>query len=114
VTAKIGATAASRLVEIVREALNGPAEAPALCFDGQWINWGTMRTSANAVNDALLAAGVEPEMPVGFAPRSRPGSAAALLALLAAERPIVMVYVYKSAAAICACLVCQVTGVTVT
>jgi acyl-CoA synthetase (AMP-forming)/AMP-acid ligase II len=96
-TPKSGATAGSRLVDIVRTVLNGPANAPALCFDGQWIDWGAVRATADAVNDALIAAGVGPEMPVGFAPRNRPGFTAALLALLAAERPIVMVYAYQSA-----------------
>jgi acyl-CoA synthetase (AMP-forming)/AMP-acid ligase II len=89
-------------VEIVRAVLNQPAATPALCFDGEWLDWGTLRATADAVNDALTAAGVEPGVAVGFAPRNRPAFIAALLGLLAAERSIIMVYAYQSAEAMAA------------
>jgi long-chain acyl-CoA synthetase len=59
-----------------------------------------MADRGRQMSDALAAAGVPDDAPIGLIPRNRPLSVAALLELLIAGRSIVMIYAFQSAAAI--------------
>jgi long-chain acyl-CoA synthetase len=85
-----------QLHEIMRAALERAAGTRAIEFQGQWYTWGWLKTVADRLDEALGAAGVGRGMPVGLVPRNRPAFAAALLALIATRRPIVMIYAFQS------------------
>jgi len=91
-----------KLVEVVNATLNGDPSARAIHFDGRWLTWGTMQTTARALEKALQDAGVDQRAPVALVPRTKPGFIAALLGLFANVRSIVMVYSYQSPAAVAA------------
>ena len=88
------------LPDIVSAALKGPPDALAMIFHGEAVSWGYVARVADAIEAALTDAGIGPCTPVGLAPRNRPAFCAALLALLAGRRTIVMVYAFQSQAAI--------------
>ncbi|WP_328806440.1 class I adenylate-forming enzyme family protein [Novosphingobium aerophilum] len=82
---------------LVQAALARDPASPAMAFAGEWIDWGTLCTTANRIAGALDEAGVAPDAPVGLVPRNRPEAIAALLALLAAGRSVRMIYAFQSA-----------------
>src|SRR5712672_1272832 len=92
----------SRLATVVRGILDGPPDVSAFQYKGEWIAWGKIRALADSVEKALQAAGVNPGVPVALTPRNRPGILAALLALLAADRPVMMIHSYQSPEAMAA------------
>lgn len=73
-----------------------PAQ-PAIEFEGRWVDWGEIRSIADAVLQALDASGIAPDAPIAFVPRNQPSAIAALLALLAQGRTIRMIYPFQSA-----------------
>jgi acyl-CoA synthetase (AMP-forming)/AMP-acid ligase II len=95
------------LSDTVSAALQGHPADLAMEFHGQSVPWGYVETVAAAVDAALTAAGIGPCTPVGMAPRNRPSFCAALLALLAGRRSIVMVYAFQSQTAMAADLARQ-------
>jgi long-chain acyl-CoA synthetase len=88
------------LHEVVTEALSGDPDEVALEFKGEDVNWRYLRSVADAVNAVLDRAGLGESAQIGFVPRNRPAFAAALLALLAKRRSVIMVYAFQSPKAI--------------
>ncbi|MBC2660355.1 AMP-binding protein [Novosphingobium flavum] len=82
---------------LVQAALTRDPASPAMAFAGEWIDWATLRATADRIAGALDEAGVAPDAPVGLVPRNRPEAIAALLALLAAGRSVRMIYAFQSA-----------------
>lgn len=74
--------------------------SPAIEYQGRWHDWTELAVLARSLWAALDASGIDPQAPVAFAPRNRPSSVAALLALLATGRTIRMVYAFQSSAGI--------------
>ncbi len=75
-------------------------DSAAIEYQGRWHDWAELAVLARTLWNALDACGIDPEAPVAFAPRNRPSSVAALLALLATGRTIRMVYAFQSSAGI--------------
>jgi long-chain acyl-CoA synthetase len=80
----------------ISEALSRDPEGRAIRFQGEWRDWGWLRSRAEGLERVLAEAGLGPDDPVGFAPHNRPEFVAALLGLLASGRHIVMIYAYQS------------------
>lgn len=80
--------------------LNSYGPAPCIEFEGTWRSGDDVIAYIAAVHDQLCRAGIGPGEPVGLVVRNRVPHAAAVLGLIAAERPIVMIYSYQSAQAI--------------
>ena len=95
------------LSDAVSSALGAPADDLAIIFHGEEVTWGYVSGVAEALDTALTAAGIGPCTPVGVAPRNRPAFCAALLALLAGRRSVVMVYAFQSQTAVAADLARQ-------
>jgi long-chain acyl-CoA synthetase len=93
---------ALRLSDYISDALARAEDSPAIQFKGRWLSWGWVKRTAAGVQQALEAAGLADDDPVGFAPKNRPEFAAALLGLLASGRHIVMIYGYQSQEAMAA------------
>lgn len=74
----------------------------AIQFEGRWITWGEIRRLAEDLSAALGACGARCDAPVTIVARNRPAILSALIALLAQERRIRMVYAFQSPAAIVA------------
>lgn len=90
----------SGLEPLCLQALDRPADRPAIEFNQRWINWGEMRQVAQKI-DALIAASGSPiNGPIGFVPRNRPSAVAALLGLLARGCHLRMIYAFQSPTAI--------------
>jgi acyl-coenzyme A synthetase/AMP-(fatty) acid ligase len=72
-----------------------------LIFHGEvWRSRAWLTAVAEHLERILKQLGVDTGMPIGFAPLCRPEWAAALMGLVARNRPITMVYAYQSPAAI--------------
>jgi len=89
-----------KLDEYISQALEGSPESFAIQFKDERLTWGWVKRTAEAVEAALKAAGLEDDDPVGFVPKNRPEFAAAMLGLLAGGRHVVMIYAYQSQEAI--------------
>jgi acyl-CoA synthetase (AMP-forming)/AMP-acid ligase II len=85
-----------QLHEIIRSALQRDVGGQAIEFQGHWYTWGWMKTVADRLDETLTRAGVGAGLPVGLIPRNRPAFAAAVLALLATRRSVVMIYAFQS------------------
>jgi acyl-coenzyme A synthetase/AMP-(fatty) acid ligase len=81
---------------MIRARLDGPPQDPMIRYDGEWIARGWMRDFVAELDATIDALDLEPGAPIGFAPRTQPEFIAALLALIARGRSIVMVYAYQS------------------
>ncbi|WP_414900275.1 class I adenylate-forming enzyme family protein [Sphingomonas flavalba] len=74
-----------------------PADGdPAICFEGRWRPWRDYRGLVDDLNAWLDAGGIAAGARVGFAPRNRPSSLIALIALLSREVTVVMIHSYQS------------------
>lgn len=80
--------------------LNSYGAAPCIEFERQWYSGDDITGYIASVEDHLRQAGIGPGEPVGLVVRNRVPHAAVILGLIAAERPIVMIYSYQSAQAI--------------
>jgi len=85
---------------LVRDQLSRDPAEHAINFKGNWYTRGWISERVKKLNAALDALGVPANAPIGFAPHNRPEFAAALIALFASERPIVMLYAYQSTEAL--------------
>ncbi len=93
---------ARMLDTLIASALAGDGEKVALHFKGSEVRWAYLKRVADEVERLLEAAGLGEAQQIGFVPRNRPAFAAALLALLAGRRSIVMAYAFQSPEAIAA------------
>jgi long-chain acyl-CoA synthetase len=81
---------------LIRARLDGPPQDSMMCYRGEWISRGWMHDFVAELDAAIDALGLEPSAPIGFAPQTQPEFIAALLALVARGRSIVMIYAYQS------------------
>jgi long-chain acyl-CoA synthetase len=81
------------LSQIAAAALARDPKRAAVEFEGRWFNWGELNAIAAAVSDALEPSG---DAPVIFIARNHPASLATLLALIATNRTIRMLYPFQS------------------
>lgn len=88
------------LAKLVQTHLAGDDTADALEFKGAWYDWPTLRRTAAEVDAALNRAGIGAGARVALVARNRPALVAAMLALIASRRRIVMVYAFQSPAAL--------------
>lgn len=86
----------------VRATLDLPAGRNAIEYEGRWIDWGEVRALVGGIDDAIAASGVGPLHGAAFIARNRASHAAILGGLVAAGRPISMVYAFQSAVALAA------------
>lgn len=93
---------AHTLDTLIASALAGDGEKVALHFKGTEVRWSYLSKVANEVQSLLKAAGLGESHQIGFVPRNRPAFAAALLALLAGRRSVVMAYAFQSPEAMAA------------
>lgn len=94
-------TPRASLRDRARQALEAPAHQSAMYHTGCWYDWGWVRDCGARVIELLELSGVDATSgPVGLVPRSRPSTAAALLALIANGRSIRMIYAFQSATAL--------------
>jgi hypothetical protein len=63
---------ALRLSDYISDALARAEDSPAIQFKGRWLSWGWVKRTAAGVQQALEAAGLADDDPVGFAPKNRP------------------------------------------
>lgn len=88
------------LAAILRDQLSRPdGDSDLLQFESVWHSRAWVRERAEALTALIGSLGLPEGAPIGFAPRCRPEWAAALMGLIAAERPINMVHAYLSPAA---------------
>lgn len=93
-------SAANRLSSALAAARNAAPDGPALIFNGEHYSWRWMADRGRALTEALSAAGVPDDAPIGLIPRNRPLFVATLLELLITGRSIVMIYAFQSGEAI--------------
>lgn len=77
-------------------------ERPFIEFDGRWYTGAQITALQTRIDNALQDSGIRAGEPVGVVVRNRVPHAAAILAFIAAGRPVVMIYSYQSASAIAA------------
>jgi len=78
------------LPDQMRTRISARGGNPLLCFAGQWHTQDDFRAVARRIESALSGAGIGAGCPVGVYMRNRPGPVAALAALLASRRPLVV------------------------
>lgn len=88
-----------RLTRLLAEA---DADAEAIEHDGQWWTWGRVRATAHALTDALDTAGLGPGARVGVVLENRPEHVAAVAAVIASGRCLVMLSPLQPAARLAA------------
>jgi len=86
------------LEELSAQALARDGAAPAVEFQGEWIDWAALRHVAERVGTLIDASGVSRDTTVALVPRNRPSAIAALLGLIARGHTIRMIYAYQSGA----------------
>lgn len=84
------------LQDLAAAALERTPARPAIEFEDRWVTWGELRRLADAVQSLLAASGIRPDAPVAFIPRNRPAAIGALLALIAQNRNVQMIYGFQS------------------
>src|SRR4029077_8119511 len=67
-------------------------DQPCIEFEGRWYSGNEVIAYADAIAHVLRAAGVADDAPVGLVVRNRLPHAAAIVGLLAAGRPVSMIY----------------------
>jgi len=80
--------------------LSSYGAAPCIEFERRWYCGDDITGYAAAVDDHLDRAGIARDEPIGIVTRNRVPHAAATLGLIAAGRPVVMIYSYQSARSI--------------
>lgn len=88
------------LSEKFRWILSLDPDDPVIEFEGRWLPRRAMQTVAIRLAHALQTAGVPDDAPIGLIARNRPGQVAAVFAMLAEARPLVMIHAYQSPAAL--------------
>jgi long-chain acyl-CoA synthetase len=88
------------LADLCEEVLAGDPSRPAVEYEGNWLNWGTIQKLAGEVRKLLAESGIGAGGTVSFVPRNRPSALAALVAMLADGRSVRMIYAFQSPAAI--------------
>jgi acyl-CoA synthetase (AMP-forming)/AMP-acid ligase II len=86
------------LDELSARALARDATHPAIEFEGQSFDWGSMRRVAEQLGRLIDVSGAHAGAPVAFIARTRPSALAALLGLIAKRHTIRMIYPFQSAA----------------
>jgi long-chain acyl-CoA synthetase len=71
-------------------------DQPCIEFEGRWYSGNEVIAYADAIANVLRAAGVADDAPVGLVVRNRLPHAAAIVGLLAAGRPVSMIYSFQS------------------
>ena len=92
------------LAELCEQTLAIVPSRPAIEFEGEWLDWGSVQALAQDVRLKLSQSGAGAHGPVIFAPRNRPSALAALVAMLADGRSVRMIYAFQSPAAIAAAI----------
>ncbi|UXA17363.1 class I adenylate-forming enzyme family protein [Mycobacterium sp. SMC-4] len=82
--------------------LAGYGDGPCIEFDGRWYSGNEVSAYGAAIESSLQAAGVAAGTPVGLVVCNRLQHAAAIVGLLAAGRPMSMIYSFQSPHAIAA------------
>jgi long-chain acyl-CoA synthetase len=88
-----------QLHEMMRNALDRPAQTRAVEYHNEWYSWGRLRHMADLIEKALTGSGVQQGARIGVIARNRPAFAGALLSLIATQRSIVMIYAFQSPSA---------------
>jgi long-chain acyl-CoA synthetase len=88
------------LEETMQRALRRDPGMHAIEFRQQNYNWGWLAGVAGRVASLLDAAELGAKTPVGLVARNRPNFVAALLAVIASGRSVVMIYAFQSAEAL--------------
>ncbi|MFC3174385.1 class I adenylate-forming enzyme family protein [Novosphingobium bradum] len=88
------------LETLTRRALDQDPATPVLEYQGRHHTWGELRAVADAVGEALVAAGLARAAPVAFVPRNRPAAIAAELGMVVHGFTIRMVHAFQSATGI--------------
>jgi acyl-coenzyme A synthetase/AMP-(fatty) acid ligase len=91
---------AATISSTLATSLAGYGSAPCIEFNGRWYTGTEIAAYADAIEDALRAAGVADGAAVGVVARNRPPQAAAVVGLLGAGRWVSMIYSFQSAEAI--------------
>jgi acyl-coenzyme A synthetase/AMP-(fatty) acid ligase len=91
---------AATISSTLATSLSGYGGAPCIEFKGRWYTGDEIAAYADAIEDALRAAGVADGAAVGVVARNRPPHAAAIVGLLGAGRWVSMIYSFQSAEAI--------------
>src|ERR1700730_9072657 len=89
-----------QLHEMMRNALDRPANTRAVEYHDEWYSWGWLRQMADATEGTLAGDGVRQGARVGVIARNRPAFVGVLLSLIAGQRSIVMIYAFQSPSAI--------------
>ncbi|WP_395309979.1 fatty acid--CoA ligase family protein [Mycobacterium sp. AMU20-3851] len=82
--------------------LAGYGDRPCIEFEGRWFSGAEVAGYGTRLAGLLDDAGLDARAPVGLVVRNRYAHAAATIGLLAAERPVVMIYSFQSPEAIAA------------
>jgi len=78
----------------IRATLAIDPDAPAIEFRGEWLTWGDLRRSVEAVDATLDAVGLPADGAAGIILRNTPQHAAAILSLFASDRCLVTLNAY--------------------
>ncbi len=76
----------TKLAEAVGSILHKPADERAFWFEGRWLPWGSLQSTARAIIDVLDKGGVNERAPIAIIIRTRPGFFAALMGLITAGK----------------------------
>jgi long-chain acyl-CoA synthetase len=87
-------------VDALAASLAGYGADPCIEFEGRWYSGDDVTAYADGINRALDGAGVAADSAVGLVVRNRLPHAAAIIGLIAAGRPLAMVYSFQSPEAI--------------
>lgn len=90
------------LAQLIANHLQDTTPGDALEYQGRWYGWPELRRTAQQIDEALSAAGIARGARVGLVARNRPALVAAMLALMATRRRVVMVYAFQAPAALAA------------
>lgn len=82
--------------------LAGYGDRPCIEFEGRWFSGAEIAGYGSGLTGLLERAGLDARAPVGLVVRNRYAHAAATIGLLAADRPVVMIYSFQSPEAIAA------------
>ncbi|KUI29235.1 class I adenylate-forming enzyme family protein [Mycobacterium sp. GA-2829] len=78
------------LIETMQQRMQADGDEPLLCYRGAWRSQKAFGKAAQAIDALLTDHGVRRGSPVGIFMRNRPGLVAAVTAVLATERPLVV------------------------
>jgi len=90
------------LAKLIATHLQDDTQADALEYQGRWYGWPQLRRTAGEIDRALSGAGIGRGARVALVARNRPALVAAMLALMATRRRVVMVYAFQAPAALAA------------